>query len=63
MLGWVVRIVMALAGAVTGWFVAQDATNFGVVQMAIALFLITIFVVVAAFWPVIASWLKSSRRL
>ena len=39
MLGWLVRIVMALAAIVTGWFVVSDSPNFGIVQMAVSLLL------------------------
>ena len=51
MIGWVVRLLMIAAGAVTGWFVAKDAVNFGAVQMMVALLLLTLIVAVLAFWP------------
>jgi hypothetical protein len=59
MLGWVVRLVMAAAGVVAGWFVARDAANFGVVQMVVSLLLITILVAAAAFWPSLVAWFRS----
>jgi hypothetical protein len=31
MVNWIVRILLLLAGAITSWFVAQDAANFSVV--------------------------------
>lgn len=62
MIGWIVRIVMSLAGIITGWFVADNATNFSVVQMVIAILLIALFVGVAAFWETLAAWFKSSSR-
>ena len=58
MLGWIVRIIMSLAAVITGWFVADNATNFGVVQMVIAILLIVFFVGVAAFWETLSVRLK-----
>ena len=43
MINWIIRIVMFLAGIVTAWFVARDAGNFGVIQMAVSLLLIIFF--------------------
>ncbi|MBA1159154.1 MULTISPECIES: hypothetical protein [Microvirga] len=51
MLNWVVRGLLIVAGVVTGWFVAKDATNFGVIQMMVALLLLTLIIAVIAFWP------------
>ena len=61
MLRFVVRIVFAMAGLIAGWFVARDATNFGIVQMAVSLLLITLFVAAAAFWPSLLDRLRSGR--
>jgi hypothetical protein len=60
MLGWVVRILLIVAGAITGWFVARDATNFGV-QMCVILTLITVFMVALVFWPTVLSWFRGQR--
>lgn len=54
MFGWIVRGVLIVAGSITSWFVAKDAPNFEIVQMAVALLLIALVVFVLAFWP--ASW-------
>lgn len=51
MLSWVARGLLIAAGVVTGWFVAKDAPNFGVIQMMVALLLITLIVAIIAFWP------------
>ena len=51
MLGWIVRVLLVVAGIVTGWFVAQDAAIFGVAQVMVALLLITAVVAILAFWP------------
>lgn len=62
MFTWLVRIVMALAGVIAGWFVARDAANFGVIQLVVSLLLITFVVAVAAFWPSLVAWLRNRRR-
>jgi len=48
MFGWLVRLVLAAAGVITGWFVAADAPNFGVVQGIVAVSLIAFLVLVFA---------------
>ena len=40
MLGWAVRLVMFIASIITGWFVARDAENLEVIEMAVSLLLI-----------------------
>lgn len=62
MFGWIVRAVMVLAGVIAGWFVARDDTNFDLVQMSVALLLITVCVAIAAFWPSIAALFKGGRK-
>jgi hypothetical protein len=61
MVSWIVRILMLVAGTVTSWFVAKDAPNFSVVQMAVALLLLTLTVAVIAFWP--SRWTIALNRL
>jgi len=51
MISWIVRLLMIAAGAVTGWVVAEDAPNFGIIQVMVALLLLTLIVGVLAFWP------------
>jgi hypothetical protein len=58
MVSWIVRLILAGAGTVTGWFVATDSTSFQLVQFSIAALLIALVVFVLAFWP--RQW---SRRL
>lgn len=60
MTNWIARIVLYAGGVVTGWFIAKDAPNFGVMQMAIGLLVLAIIVAILAFWP--AQWgLKRHR--
>lgn len=56
---WFVNPIMALAGAIATWFVAEDAASFGVVQMAIAVILITSVVAILTFWRPLAGWIRS----
>jgi hypothetical protein len=56
MVNLLLRPIMLLASAIAGWFVAEDAVNFNVIEMVVALFLITIIVAIAAFWENVADW-------
>lgn len=62
MVNLLLRPVMFLAAAITGWFVAQDAVNFDVIQMVVSLFLITIIVAIAAFWETISNWFTRKTK-
>jgi hypothetical protein len=48
MFGWIIRIILVAAGAVTALFVAQDAPNFSVVQGMVAVVLIAAVVLAVA---------------
>lgn len=48
-LGWIVRILLVVAGSITSWFVAQDALNFNIIQMVVTVILITFLVIIIAF--------------
>ena len=61
MISWIVRGLLAAGGVVTSWFIAQDAPNFGVIQMVMSLMLLTLVVAVIAFWP--ERWTASLNRL
>lgn len=58
MLGWMVRLFLALSGSITGWFVAHDSLHFDIVQMVIAILLITLVVFLIAFWSPLINWIK-----
>jgi hypothetical protein len=51
MLSWIFRGFLIVVEFVTSWFVAKDAPQFGVMQMAVALILLVLVVAVLAFWP------------
>lgn len=62
MIAWAVRGLLVVSGTVTGWFVAEDALNFEIVQMAVALILLALVVFALAFWPRSwTAWLDRSR--
>jgi hypothetical protein len=61
MLNWLVRPIMFVAAIIAGWFVAEDAANFGIIQMVISVLLVTLIVTVAAFWDSIGDWLGLKR--
>lgn len=50
MLGWIVRIFLALAAPITALLVSRDALNFGLVQTFVAIVLIVTFVGLATAW-------------
>lgn len=56
--GWIARIFFVIAGFITSLFVANNALQFPVVQMVIAVLLFTITVAIIAFWPTLVSKVK-----
>lgn len=61
-ISWLLQPVMAAAAFIASWFVAEDAANFDVVQMAFAVLLITSVVAILTFWQTLVSWFKSRTR-
>jgi len=61
MLSWIVRLVMFIASIVTGWFVARDAANLKVIQMAVSLLLIIFLIAVGITWPYFVAWFANWR--
>jgi hypothetical protein len=60
MVAWIARALLVAGGSVTSWFVAKDAPNFGLLQMAVGLLLLALVVAVIAFWP--SSWTMKLNR-
>ena len=60
-LSWLLRPILLLAAVVAGWFVAEEAPNFGVVQMVVAVFLIAALVGLAAFWEALMDWTRRRK--
>jgi hypothetical protein len=61
-ISWLLQPIMAAAAAIATWFVAEDSANFGVVQMAAAVLLMTTIVALATFWRSLFSWIKVLRK-
>ncbi|WP_020186176.1 hypothetical protein [Methylopila sp. 73B] len=59
MLGWFVRLSLALASWVTALFVARDAVNFGIVNVFVAILLLALGIGFLAFWPMIREIFKA----
>jgi hypothetical protein len=62
MLGWFVRLSLALASWVTALFVARDAVNFGIVNVFVAALLLALGIGVLAFWPMMRDACRAYYR-
>ena len=62
MLNLIIRPIMILAAVIASYFVVRDAVNFSIIQMTIALLLITILVAIAAFWEFLADRLNAKKQ-
>ncbi len=51
MLGWLIRIVIAGAGVVAGWFVPRDQLGYTIMQFVVLLLLILAVSVVILYFP------------
>jgi membrane protein YdbS with pleckstrin-like domain len=58
MIALVVRVLLLAGSAIAGWFFEKDQPNFSVIQMAVAVLLLVLFVFVIGFWP--RHWLRGS---
>ena len=61
MLHAVSQMLLLAGGIVAGWFWDATAPNFAVIQMAIAVLIFTLFIIVLTFWPFFW-WVKLIRR-
>jgi hypothetical protein len=57
-MGLIARLALVLGSFVAGWFASPDADNFDILSFVAALFLFTLVVAIAAFWPVLLAWGK-----
>lgn len=57
-MGWVVRILMVVAGFITSFFISRDELKFDIIQMVVAVLLFTFLVAIIAFWPMLKVWFK-----
>ena len=63
MLNWAIRLVMVISAFVAGLFVARDATNFHIVQMVVALFVITLIVAISAYLEVLLDRFRNRKKI
>jgi hypothetical protein len=61
-LSWLLRPILLLAAVIAGWFVAEDAANFGIIQMVVAVLLIAALVAIAAFWEAMLDWWRQGGK-
>ena len=61
-LSWLIRPLLLVAAVIAGWFVAEDAVNFGIVQMVVAVILIAAPVALAALWEGVIERLRDMRK-
>ena len=61
MIKWLIRPIMLVAAVIAGWFVARDAVNFSIIQMVVALLLVTALVAVAAVVEALADRAESNK--
>lgn len=50
-MGWIIRIMLAVGGIITSWFIAKDEPKFGVTQALVTISLIALLVIIFAVWP------------
>lgn len=58
MLSWFVRALLVLSSTITSWFVAQDSSKFEIIMMVVVIFLVTLTVLIIAFWRPIFGWFR-----
>ena len=63
MINWVIRLVMVTSAFIAGLFVARDATNFHIIQMVVALLVITVIVAVSAYLEGLAGRFRERKKL
>lgn len=62
MFDWLARGVLVVSGVVVSWFIARDSANFGIVQLAVSLFLVTACIAGAVFWRNFAALFRSGKN-
>ncbi len=60
-LTWLLRPLLIVAAAIAGWFVAEDAANFSIIQLVVAVLLLTFVVIVAAFWETVSDRIRERQ--
>lgn len=63
MMNWAIRLVMVVSAFIAGLFVARDATNFYIIEMVVALFVITLLVAIAAVLEVLIGRYRDRKKI
>jgi len=58
LVSWPFQIFLTICGHVASLITDRNSINFNLVQMAVAILLITLVVVLAAHWPEVTAFLK-----
>lgn len=58
MLSLFTRALLIAGGAIASWFVANDALNYEVIKMVVAIFIFVLMVAIATYWRSIWGWIK-----
>lgn len=61
MLDWVARLILVVSGFFASWIIASDSANFGIVQLAISLLLVTACIIAAVFWRNIIALFRGNK--
>jgi hypothetical protein len=62
-LTWPADLLLDAAAVVVSWFVSKDSTNFGVIQMMVAVLLLAAVVSLIVYWQRLVQWLIEYWRL
>lgn len=58
MIGWLVRLVLIIAGVVAAWFVPRDSINFSVIQIGVVLVAVLLIAIGSLGIPRVAALLR-----
>ena len=61
-ISWLLEPFITAAAFIASFFVAEDSANFGIVQMAVTVLLMTSIVAIITFLPAIMSWTRARSR-
>ncbi|HHT0591825.1 TPA: hypothetical protein ACTXXA_000779 [Legionella anisa] len=62
MIQWLLRLLFVISGSIASWFVGREELKFPVVQMVVAVILVTLILSTIAFWPELKGWFKRIRK-
>lgn len=63
MFDWFAELILAVSGNIANLFIARDSANFGILQLAVSLFVITACIISIVFWRSFAALFRSGTGL